>query len=57
MELKRIFGQLIRQEDGMNMVEYALIGAFVSIASVGVLKLLGPQISALFESINTSMGG
>ena len=57
MELKRIFGQLIRHDDGMNMVEYALIGAFVSIASVGVLKLLGPQISTLFTSINTSMGG
>ena len=46
---------LIREEDGMNMVEYALVGALVSVAAVGVLRLLGPALGNLFTGVNASL--
>jgi Flp pilus assembly pilin Flp len=47
---------LIRQDDGMNMVEYALVGALVSVAAIGVLRLLGPALSDLFNGVSTELG-
>jgi Flp pilus assembly pilin Flp len=43
--------QLRRDDRGAAMVEYALLLAFVSIAAIGVLIALGPEITALFQQV------
>jgi pilus assembly protein Flp/PilA len=39
------------KEEGQAMVEYALILFLVSIVSIGVLTLLGTQVSSVFSEI------
>lgn len=38
-----------KNESGQGMVEYGLIICLISIAAVGVLTMLGPQIENLFS--------
>jgi pilus assembly protein Flp/PilA len=41
----------IVQEDGQDLVEYALLASFVSMASIAALKILGPKIAAFFNTV------
>ena len=49
--MPRMLHRLFHEEDGQDLVEYALLAGLVSIASVVALNQLGPVISGLFESI------
>ncbi|MFT5742164.1 MAG: pilus assembly protein Flp/PilA [Paracoccaceae bacterium] len=42
---------------GATAIEYGLIAAMVSVVIIGALALLGPQLSAVFTSITTALGG
>ena len=48
---------IIRNEEGQGLTEYALIIALVAIVAVAALTLLGGQISAIFTDINGDLGG
>ena len=41
----------IRNEEGQDLVEYSLLAALLSIASVAALKTLGPKIAAFFNKV------
>jgi pilus assembly protein Flp/PilA len=41
----------IAQEDGQDLVEYALLAALLSIVSIVTLKVLGPKIAAVWTNI------
>jgi pilus assembly protein Flp/PilA len=43
-------------ESGQAMVEYALILALVSVAAIGILKILGTTVSGVFSKINADLG-
>lgn len=38
-----------------GMVEYSLIPVFVAVVVIATLTLLGPAVSDLFSTINTSL--
>jgi len=40
-----------KNKKGQTMVEYALILAFISVLSIGVLMALGVQITGLFQTV------
>jgi pilus assembly protein Flp/PilA len=44
-------------EAGQGLVEYALILVLVSVASMALMMLLGPQIANMFTNIIESMRG
>ena len=44
----------IADDAGQSMVEYALILAVISIAAVGALALLAPQITGAINSVTGS---
>lgn len=43
------------QEDGQDLVEYALILVFISIAAIAALMALGPQIAAIYTQISQAL--
>ena len=45
----------ITREDGQDLVEYALLAALLSIASIAALKVLGPKIAATWDKISAEM--
>lgn len=45
----------LKNERGATAIEYGLIAALIAVAIVGVLVLLGPQLSATFNKVNTEI--
>jgi pilus assembly protein Flp/PilA len=45
----------IAREDGQDLVEYALLAALLSIASIAALKVLGPKIAATWGKISAEL--
>ena len=51
------FKNVLRNEKGQGLTEYALIIALVAIVAVAALTLLGGQIDTIFGDITTELGG
>ena len=49
--LRRFF----RDEQGQDMVEYALLAAFISIVAIATLRLIGPLVNAIYVRIQTAL--
>lgn len=45
----------LRDEEGVDLVEYALLLGFVALASIAALTTLSDDISALWTSIATKL--
>ena len=45
----KLFKELCNDEQGASMVEYALLLALIAVAAIGVLQVLGGQITGVFE--------
>ena len=47
--------KLLRDERGEDMIEYALLAAFISIIAVAAVKLVGGKIVTIFGNILTAL--
>lgn len=47
--------QLVRDEQGQDMIEYALLGAFISIVAILTLRLIGPLVAAIYVDIEEAL--
>jgi Flp pilus assembly pilin Flp len=54
-QLRAEFISLCSEEDGQDMVEYALLLAFVALAAVAVLAGVRSSISKIWTSVNTTL--
>jgi len=52
-----MFNSLVRDESGATAIEYGLIAGLVSVAIIAALTLLGGNLSALFNTIATTVSG
>jgi Flp pilus assembly pilin Flp len=52
--LRMLTTRVAAEERGQSMVEYALILAVISIAAVGALALLAPQITGAIDTVTNS---
>ena len=43
------------REEGQGLVEYALILVLIAIVVIGILTLLGGQVSSVFSEINDGL--
>jgi pilus assembly protein Flp/PilA len=43
------------REDGQALVEYALLLSLIAVASIGILKALGTNISGIFNEVNNEV--
>ncbi len=43
------------KDEGQGLVEYALILVLIAIVVIGVLTLLGNQVSTIFSTIHSTM--
>jgi Flp pilus assembly pilin Flp len=51
-KLKRIF----KDENGQDMIEYGLLGSFISVVAIGVITLIGQPLIDLFNVILNALG-
>lgn len=51
-----MFKRFIKDESGATAIEYGLIAGLVSVAIIGALQLLGPNLAAIFNGLATALG-
>jgi Flp pilus assembly pilin Flp len=45
----------IREDEGQDTVEYALLAAFISIFAIVAIKAIGPLVNAIYENVKTAL--
>jgi Flp pilus assembly pilin Flp len=49
--------KLHREEEGQDVIEYALLGAFISIVGIAAIQAIGPIVQGLYEDIQAALEG
>jgi Flp pilus assembly pilin Flp len=47
--------RLLRDERGQDMVEYALLAAFISIVAIVVIKAIGPLVNTIYQNVEDAL--
>ena len=55
MELLRSIKDFAREEDGVTVIEYALIASLISLAALTIMGTLGTSLSTMFNLINSKI--
>jgi len=51
----RFLKKLIREEQGQDMVEYALLAAFISIVAIVTIRNIGPLVDAVYQNVQAAL--
>jgi pilus assembly protein Flp/PilA len=52
---KNILSNLLREESGQDLIEYALVAALIGLGAVTAMTTLSGKITSAFTSIGTSL--
>ena len=53
--MKNLIARFVREDEGQDLVEYALLIAFVALACIIGLQQLGTAINQTYQSISTTL--
>jgi len=53
--MKALFNKLVRDEQGGEILEYALIAGLIVVAAIAVITAVGNKVLARWNSLNTLM--
>ena len=45
----------VRNEEGQDTVEYALLAAFISIFAIVAIKAIGPLVNTIYENVKKAL--
>ena len=48
---------LVKNDEGQDVVEYALLAAFISIFAILTIKAIGPLVNTVFTKIQAALTG
>lgn len=57
LDMKNLINRFVREEEGQDLVEYALLIAFIALACIIGLQNLGGAITTTYNSISSSLTG
>jgi pilus assembly protein Flp/PilA len=52
--MKNLFNRFVREESGQDIIEYALLAAFVSIVAWGILVTIGTDVKDIYTNVNAA---
>ena len=55
MKLQNLFGRLLRDEQGQDLIEYALLATFVSLVAIGGATLLGTALNNWYSQVSNNV--
>jgi len=55
MKALDIMKRFVKDERGLETVEYAIVAGLIAAAAIGVLSLLGPEIARIFQIVVTAL--
>jgi len=53
--LKRFVREFVREEEGQDLIEYALLAGFISLVAVTAITQVGQGVSGVYTNINTQV--
>lgn len=53
--MRMLFNRFVREEQGQDLIEYALLAGFISLVAVGAITQVGQGINGVFSNINTQV--
>jgi pilus assembly protein Flp/PilA len=53
--MKQLLSNLMHDESGQDLIEYALVAALVGLGAVAAMKTLATNINSSFNSIGTTL--
>ena len=57
MTLQNLFTRLYRDEQGQDLIEYALLATFVSLVAIGGATLLGTALNNWYSQVSNNVNG
>jgi Flp pilus assembly pilin Flp len=45
----------VHQDEGQDLVEYALLASFISIVAVVTIRAIGPLVRTLYQNVQTAI--
>ena len=55
--MKNLFNRFVCEEQGQDLIEYALLAGLISLASVVAITALGTAIQGKFTGVGTAVSG
>ena len=53
--MKNMIQRFIREEDGQDLIEYALLAAFISIVAITMIIAVGSDVNRYFSNVATTL--
>ena len=55
--MKNVLSRLVKEDSGQDLIEYALLAAFISLAALIAMRALGTAIGGKFDEVSGELGG
>ena len=52
--MKTLFNRFVREENGQDIIEYALLAAFISVLSWTILDSIGDDVKTMYTGVQTA---
>ena len=53
--MKNVFSRFVREDQGQDLIEYALLAGFISLVAVAAITLVGSGVNGVYNNINTQV--
>ena len=52
--MKNLMTRFVREEEGQDIIEYALLAAFISISGYAILSAIGTNVNSIYTKVQTA---
>ena len=53
--MKNLITRFVREEEGQDLIEYALLAAFISLAAVAAIQQLGTAVNSVYTKVSSTL--
>lgn len=53
--MKNVLVRLMRDDEGQDLIEYALLAGFISLAAVAGITAVGTQLNSKYQGLSTTV--
>ena len=50
--MKTLINRFVREEDGQDVIEYALLGAFISVVAWLTMQAIGQDVQVMYSNVD-----
>jgi pilus assembly protein Flp/PilA len=55
--MKNLFARFVREEEGQDIIEYALLAAFISVVAWLILQSIGQDVKTMYSNVQQATSG